>query len=59
MADDESIVYIAIIDKDVIDIADSIKEDIGTDYSDDESIKAAAQEGICLGFGSITMNRMM
>lgn len=46
MADDESIVYIAIIDKDVIDIADSIKEDIGTDYSDDESMKAAAQEGI-------------
>jgi len=46
MADDESIVYIAIIDKNVIDIADSIKEDIGNDYSNDESMKAAAQEGI-------------
>lgn len=46
MADDESIVYIAIIDKNVIDIADSIKEDIGNDYSDDDSMKAAAQDGI-------------
>ena len=46
MADDDSIVYIAIIDKNVIDIADSIKEDIGNDYSDDESMKAAAQQGI-------------
>lgn len=46
MADDDSIVYIAIIDENVVDIADSIKEDIGTDYSDDESMKAAAQEGI-------------
>jgi len=46
MADDESIVYIAIIDKNVIDIADSIKEDIGIDYSDEEDMKAAAQEGI-------------
>ncbi|WP_303871255.1 methyl-accepting chemotaxis protein [Acetobacterium wieringae] len=46
MANDENIVYIAIIDKNVIDIADNIKEDIGNDYSDDETMKAAAQEGI-------------
>ncbi|MEL7659492.1 MULTISPECIES: methyl-accepting chemotaxis protein [Acetobacterium] len=46
MANDENIVYIAIIDKNVIDIADSIAEDIGNDYSDDETMKAAAQEGI-------------
>lgn len=46
MANDESIIYIAIIDNNVVDIADSIKDDIGNDYSDDESMKAAAQEGI-------------
>lgn len=46
MANDESIVYIAIIDKNVIDIADSVKDDVGNDYSDDESMKAAAQDGI-------------
>ncbi len=46
IATDESIVYIAIIDQHVIDIADSVKEDIGNDYSDDDSMKAAAQQGI-------------
>ncbi|URN85748.1 hypothetical protein [Acetobacterium wieringae] len=48
MANDENIVYIAIIDKNVIDIADSIAEDIGNDYSDDETMKAASSGRHCL-----------
>ena len=43
---DDSIVYLTIVDKNVIDIADSIKDDIGTDYSDEPNMKAAAQEGV-------------
>lgn len=45
-ANDDNIVYLAIVDRDVIDIADSIIADVGTDYSDEVYMKAAAQEGV-------------
>ncbi|PKM75611.1 MAG: methyl-accepting chemotaxis protein [Firmicutes bacterium HGW-Firmicutes-17] len=46
LAGDENLVYVAIMDKNGIDIADSVPADIGTDYSDEAGVKAAVTEGI-------------
>jgi len=45
LADDETIVYAAVIDKNGIDVADTVKEDIGKNFSDDPSTMAAIKDG--------------
>ena len=45
LASDESIVYASFIDKDLITVADSNKDDIGISYQDDEAIRKVALDG--------------
>ncbi|AFA47551.1 methyl-accepting chemotaxis protein [Acetobacterium woodii] len=45
LASDESVVYASFINKDLIDVADSNKDDVGVSYQDDENIKKVAIDG--------------
>ena len=45
LADDKTVVYVAVIDKTGLDIADTVKEDIGKSYSDDPDTMAAIRDG--------------
>ena len=46
LSDDQSVVYVAMMDKKAVDIADSVQSDIGKDYSDDPATKDAVTKGI-------------
>jgi methyl-accepting chemotaxis protein len=45
LADDKTVVYVAVIDKNGTDIADTVKEDIGKSYADDPDTMAAIRDG--------------
>ena len=45
LASDENIVYASFIDKDLVGVADSNKDNIGKSYQDDEAIKKVAIDG--------------
>ncbi len=45
LVSDESIVYASFIDRDLIGVADSNKDDVGKSYQDDETVKKVALDG--------------